>query len=184
MSYSKQTSKDSQHNWQIHPSFCELTFEGKACQVQMETYREEEDYRSHTSQREFVPLTVAGGIRTKVAVRFSISSETKQYQRIGEAEVWLYHEDNILLFWRCNLLAPYRVANPVEDTNLHTLWYAFERYLLGQFPQIVMFLTPAWNRPYDEKLWNRFIHLNGYIRSSPVGLPNAAFIKLPNKPEK
>lgn len=180
MSNSKQASKVSQSPWHIHPSFCELTFEDKTYPVQMETYSEEEPYQSHTPQREFVPLTVTHGIRTKVAARISISSQAKQFQRIGEAEVWLYHEDNILLYWRCNLLAPYKVANPVEDQNLHTLWHAFEHYLLEMFPHIALFLTPSWNRPYDETLWNQFIHMHGYTQPSPVGLPNAAFIKVLN----
>ncbi|HVB21657.1 MAG TPA: hypothetical protein VNG51_06905 [Ktedonobacteraceae bacterium] len=176
------TSKASQSSWQIHPSFCELTFDNQTYPISMETTREEEPYRSHTPQREFVPLTVTDGIRTKVAARFSIplqdSRQAKQFQRIGEAQVWLYHEDNILLFWRCNLLAPYKVANPVEDQNLHTLWHAFEHYLLEQFPRTVQFLTPSWNRPYDERLWNQFIHMHGYTQPSPAGLTNAAFIKV------
>lgn len=183
MSNSKPESKASEHPWQIHPSFCELTFENQTYPVHMETNSEEEPYRSHTPQREFVPLTVSNGIRTKVAARFYTSilhsSHVKdlQNQRIGEAEVWLYHEDNILLFWRCNLLAPYKVANPVEDTNLHALWHAFEHYVLEQFPHIMLFLTPSWNRPYDETLWNHFIHMHRYTQPSPAGLPNAAFIK-------
>ncbi len=177
MSKSKQTPKASQQSWQIHPSFCELTFENQTYPVQMETYSEEEPYRSHTPQREFVPLTVSSGMRTKVVARFSIPSQVKPYQRIGEGQAWLYHEDNILLFWRCNLLAPYKVSNPVEDQNLHALWNAFEHYLLQQFPQAVLFLTPSWNRPYDETLWNQFIHIHGYVQPSPAGLPGAAFIK-------
>ena len=183
MSKSKQTSSTeaSQPSWQTHPPFCDFTFENRIYPVHLETNVTEEPYQSHTPQREFVPLTVTGGIRTKVLARFSTSlpdsSQAKQYQRIGEGQASLYHEDNILLFWRCNLLAPYKVANPAEDQNLHALWQAFERYLLQMFPRTRLFLTPSWNRPYNETLWNQFIHMHGYTQPSPTGLPEAAFIK-------
>ena len=175
------TSKASQQFWQIHPPICDLTFENRSYPVQLETNIEEEPYQSHTPRREFVPLTVSSGIRTKVVARFSIPiqdfSAAKPYQRIGEGQSWLYHEDNILLFWRCNVLPAYKTANPVEDHNLHVLWQTYEHFLLTQFPKIKLFLTPSWNRPYDETLWNQFIHLHGYTQPSPTGLSNAAFIK-------
>ncbi|MHB8597640.1 MAG: hypothetical protein ACYDER_12615 [Ktedonobacteraceae bacterium] len=181
MNKSKPTAKASQQSWQIHPPICEFTFDNQLYPVRMETNTKEEPYQSHTPQREFVPLTVSSGIRTKVVARFSIpirdSSSAKPYQYIGEGQSWLYHEDNILLFWRCNLLPAYKVANPVEDYNLHALWQSFEHYLLEQFPRTKLFLTPSWNRPYEEPLWNQFIQMHGYTQSSPVGLSNAAFIK-------
>ncbi len=73
MSKNKQTSKASQQSWQTNSLSCELTFENQTYPVHMETNIAEEPYQSHTPQREFVPLTVPGGMRTKVAARFSIS---------------------------------------------------------------------------------------------------------------
>lgn len=146
--------------------------------IHLEAELSEEMYRSHTAAREFVPLTVREGVRTKVFSHFYTPdpglplAKGTRVSRTGNGQAWLYHEDQILLFWRCNLLDFYRIADPVEDKNLHALWEGFER-----FPTTRLLLTPAWNRPYDQSLWLRFIQMRGYTRPSPVGIPEAAFIK-------
>jgi hypothetical protein len=159
--------------------FCDLIFDNQACAVSLEADISEEPYRSHTPSREFMPLSVPGGMRTRVLVRFSTPdlAARKSLQRIGEGQAWLYQEDHLLLLWRCNLAQEYRAANPVEDPNLPTLWKSFEQFLLDQFPETLQIVTPAWNRPYDESLWLQFIHMRGYTRPSPTGIPNVAFIK-------
>jgi len=162
-------------------SFCELIFDNRPYTVNVETDISEEPYRSHTPAREFMPLSVPGGMRMTLLARFTTNlpelTAKKSLQRIGEGQAWLYQEDHLLLLWRCNLSQHYRAANPLEDANLHILWESFERLLLSQFPDTLQIVTPAWNRPYDADLWLQFIQMHGYTRPSPAGIPNMAFLK-------
>lgn len=161
--------------------FCELIVDNQPYAISVELNISEEPYRSHTPAREFMPLSVHGGIRTEALAHFSTNlpdrTTRKSLQRIGEGQAWLYQEDRLLLLWRCNLSQWYRTVNPVEDTNLHLLWESFEKLLLKQFPGTLQIVTPAWNRPYDAALWLQFIQMHGYSRPSPAGIPNMAFIK-------
>ena len=166
----------------IDEPFCELTFDDQSYPVRLEADIMEEPYQSHTPAREFVPLTVTSGTRTRVLVRFSIllpdlPLKKGKLPRIGEGQAWLYQEDQLLLLWRCNLLGRYQAANPAEDENLHVLWKGFERFLLRKFPNAMQIVTPSWNRPYDEALWFQFIQMHKFTHPSPTGLPGAAFIK-------
>lgn len=168
---------------QVEEPCGELVFDSHSYSVHLEAEFTDEPYRSHTQAREFVPLTITSGIRTKVAARFFIplseEDRTKKmwHRRIGEGQAWFYQEDRLLLLWRCNLHEGYRASNPLEDQNLHVLWQAFEPFLLSHFPQAVQIITPSWNRPYNESLWLQFIQQQGFTHPSPNGIPNAAFIK-------
>lgn len=162
---------------------CKGVFDGQKYTVRLEAELSVEMYRSHTAAREFVPLTVREGTRTKVEASFSTpdrfltAAKSARAARIGNGQAWLYHEDQILLFWRCNLLDSYRAIDPVADENLHALWEGFEHFLLKRFPTTRQLLTPAWNRPYDQSRWLQFIRMHGFTRPSPVGIQEAAFIK-------
>lgn len=170
-------------SWKIDEPFCKLTFDNQSYSLRLEADITEEPYQSHTPAREFVPLTITSGMRTRVLVRFSISlpdlpmRKGRKPQRIGEGQAWFYQEDHLLLLWRCNLLGRYKAANPAEDQNLHVLWKGFEQFLLRQFPNAVQIVTPGWNRPYDESLWFQFIQMHKFTHPSPTGIPRAAFIK-------
>ena len=161
----------------------EIVIDDHSYTVHLEVESTDEPYRSHTQAREFVPLTVSGGIRTKVVAHFSIAlsedgkTGRKQYHRIGEGYAWFYREDRFLLLWRCNLHERYRIGNPSEDQNLHILWQGFEHFLLDHFPETLQIITPSWNRPYNESLWLQFIQRQGFTRPSPTGIRGAAFIK-------
>jgi hypothetical protein len=163
--------------------FCIVTLDGLSFPVSLEANITEESYKSHTKAREFVPLTVNEGMRNRIDAQFFItganSAMTREIRqaRFGDAQAWFYQEDKILLLWRCNLLDLFKDQSPVEDHNLHVLWVRFEQFLLQSFPQATLVLTPSWNRPYDQKLWEQFIHLRGFTRQSPAGIPGAAFVK-------
>ncbi len=169
-------------DWAIDEACGTLTLGEQTTALRVRARLVDEDFRSHTPAREFVPLTVTQGRRTVVTAHFytvepDLMPVGLRPPRIGDGEAYFYHADAIVLLWRCNLLARYRAAEPVADRALHVLWDRFEALLRHQFPQAGQMMIPAWNRPYDQALWRAFVRARGFTRRSPVGLPGRALIK-------
>jgi hypothetical protein len=105
--------------WTLDDALCRLTWSGAAVPVRVRAEVADEPHRAHTPQREFVPLTVASGIRTRVIAQPYIQEPGEAVRSIGAAEAYFYHEDAVLLLWRCRLLEQFRAADPATDDNLH-----------------------------------------------------------------
>lgn len=178
--------------WSIDEYCCDLILEGQPASVHLRARMMEEAYHSHTAARKFVPLTVMQGGRTAILAHFyipdipdailtisdaALARGRSRQARIGDGQAWFYHEDHILLVWRCNLLERYRPRDPVDDENLHALWDGFEAFLRRCFPHAGRIVVPAWNLPYDQARWKAFLYRHGFIRASPAALPGRAVIK-------
>jgi len=167
--------------------FCQFVFHERSYPIHVKKVTAGEPYKHHGA-REFVPLTVDQGERTKIKLTFhSLDPELprlkgKRTNRVGDAQAWFYHEDRILLFWRAALSEGYEVANPLDDQNLWALWHEGEQFLRNHFPGITLLITPAWNNQYDLKQWRTFLNRLGYTEWSPVGLSYSALIKYLTKP--
>ena len=163
--------------WNLDEPSCELRWDDGTVPVRFRADVADEPYRAHTPQREFVPLSVASGIRTRIIGQPYLRDRDGVVRRIGEAEAYFYHEDAVLLLWRCRLLEPFRAADPAADRNLHVLWESFEHLLAVHFPLARATVTPAWSRPYPSEQWRAFLVIHGFARPSPTGIPGMAFIR-------
>lgn len=183
-------AKTQDEFWTLDEPLGELTFEGTRTVVRLRIHQHNEPFQRHTAAREFVPLTVPSGIRTKVVAQpytFGPNSgipKGRHTYRIGEGEAYYYLDDHILLLWKCRLGERYKVEDPTADQNLDVFWEQFERFLLTSFPATTQMVTPAWNLPYAGTLWRQFLHRHGFTRPSPAGIPGMAYISdvgaLPN----
>jgi hypothetical protein len=169
-------------NWTMDEPCGTVLLAGRLTEARLRANLADEDFRSHTPAREFVPLTVQRGQRTVVTAHVytteaDLMPAGLRQPRIGDGEAYYYQTDVVVLLWRCNLLERYRAADPAEDANLRTLWDGFEALLRRQFPAARQMLTPAWNRPYDQTRWEVFVRQRGFTRRSPAGIPGDALIK-------
>jgi hypothetical protein len=169
-------------NWDVDEHLFEVHVERESWPVRLRANVTDEPYRAHTPGREFVPLSVLSGVRTRVIARFysrganPFSPGARREQRIGDAEAYFYQEDGILLIWRCRLIDRYRLDDPSSDHNLHALWVTFEGFLHRRFMPTSV-ITPGWNLPYPSDRWREFLHDHDFSQPSPCEIPGKAFIR-------
>lgn len=169
--------------WNGVEALCDPTWNDEAVPVRIRADVNDEPYRAHAPQREFAPRTVPSGIRTRVIGYPYTQARGGAVRRIGEAEAYFYHEDVVLLLWRCRLLQQFRSADPTNDANLHFLWESFENPVAARFPGSRATITPSWNRPYPPERWKAFLAVQGFTRPSPAGILDMAFIRSsPDRP--
>lgn len=166
--------------WNVDESLCDVALEGAPRQIHLRAEVVDEPYRAHTPAREFVPLSVTSGTRTRLIGQLyqpEAGAGASRERRIGEADAYFYHEDCILLLWRCRIVEPCRQHDPNGDALLHAVWEGFDRFLHRRFPDARSMVTPAWNLPYPSRRWLLFLAAHGFTQPSPTGLSGMAYVR-------
>lgn len=122
------------------------------------------------------PLSSPKGERTYVQSRlyFHAPEDSTRDQRLADAQSWYYGADRAIVFWELVSASwPWQPnPDPREDFVLRSLWLAYERFLVEQFPAAEQLLTTWEDNPYERPDWQGFLTTIGYRQSG-----DAAFSK-------
>ena len=80
--------------------------------------------------------------------------------QIGNAQAWYYPEDQLIVLWECYLWDLVRDHQFVADTNIKSLWQAFETFLNQQFPKAIQIATP-----FNDPIANSIEEYQTFLRS-------------------
>ena len=83
--------------------------------------------------------------------------------QVGSAQAWYYPADKTIVLWECFFDSRFRKHPFATDTNMQTLWQAFERYLVQKFPHAQTLATP-FNDPIADSIeeYQAFLKTLGY----------------------
>jgi hypothetical protein len=96
-----------------------------------------------------------------------INSEVEGIDRrvIGQLQAWHYPEDQVIIFWECDVFRSFYQVSPIDpsqDAVLITLWERFEQHLWKTFSNALLMITPAWDPEHEKEMWKAFLEQRGY----------------------
>lgn len=97
-------------------------------------------------------------------VKSGLAEKPMQRDEAGNAQLWYYPEDRILLLWECFLGSRLRAAQLLPDQNMRKLWEGVEKWALGQFPDTKLIAVPNWEPLFDRAQYQRFLNTLGYTQ--------------------
>src|ERR1700693_3370944 len=163
---------------------------GDRYSLRLKAHIAEEIYRQGKSE-EIIPLRQQRGVRTYVQAKpyvlipnitlgvqlsptpdptgaigevASSTWEGMRHEEIGQAQAWLYVEDQSIVLWEAYLLPRYRVPDRTADPNTYALWEGFERFLTGRFPSARQIVTTHDDPEYDTAAYQEMLGNLGYSR--------------------
>lgn len=94
-----------------------------------------------------------------------IDAEQQGQQRheVASCQAWYYERECVLMMWEVDMRTHYQESDdPTQDFVLSSVWQAFERALLEEFPDCERVITPGWDPGYDGEQFRAFLQRQGY----------------------
>ena len=118
------------------------------------------------SPRFIVTFAITPPVQTELGEEIGEIVDTKrdglQRHEVASCQAWYYRNERTLMLWEVDLRRDYREGEPSQDFLFSTLWQAFERRLLVEFPDCERILTPGWEPSYDGKQFRAFLASQGF----------------------
>jgi hypothetical protein len=91
-----------------------------------------------------------------------VRQEGQIRHEVASCQAWYYRNERTLMLWEVDMRMDYREEDPSQDFLFSTIWQAFERRLLTEFPDCERILTPGWEPSYEGKQFRAFLASQGF----------------------